>query len=378
MSLRISIAATAAIAVVLLAPAPALGAADISVSLTATPSSLPLGGPGQSEFALSVKNEGADPASGVSGKLNTGAPELAFFGFVSISQGSASAAGGEISFAFGEIAAGATATLKWTEDDAQSGKASLVVAATTSTAESSVANNTATATVDVLALTTSATSLLFDSELVGGIGTSRTLTATNEAAVPVQISRVALSGDDFVLSSDGCAGISLAVGASCQISARFAPAAIGSRSGDLTLESATAKVSPVHIALTGSGATAEEPPAPDTSPPSLHLAGVPTAINAKRFRKGFTIVVTPDESAALDVELLGKALPGALASALDLRLFSRSLADSAIPRKVKVKPKSRLVGKIRHKLKVKLEVVATDAAGNRSTRSRSIVVKPAG
>ena len=43
---------------------------------------------------------------------------------------------------------------------------------------------------------------------------------------------------------------------------------------------------------------------------------------------------------------------------------------------MRVKPKAKLIGRIRGKVKLGLEVRATDAAGNSSALSRVIVVKP--
>ncbi len=327
-------------------------------------------------MVLSVTNKGSDPAETVSGETSVGSPQLDFASFVAISQGAASRSiGGPVLASFGTIAAGSTATLKWVENDVMSGLGSMTANFTTSTAESSTANNSATATIDVLALRLSEASLSFGSQVVGGIGPAKPLTVTNDAAIPVAISRVALAGEDFVTSTDGCAGITLAVGASCQVAARFAPAALGDRTGSVTVESSTVGVSPVEASLTGTGTEVIQPVS-DVTVPTLALAGVPKSIDARRFRKGFAVKVSPSEPVSLETELLGNARKGALASALELRLFGRSLPLAGGTRTIRVKPKGSLLGPLRRKLKVQLRVEATDAAGNRSTTTRSINVKP--
>jgi hypothetical protein len=109
---------------------------------------------------------------------------------------------------------------------------------------------------------------------------------------------------------------------------------------------------------------------------SIGLAGVPKSISAKVFRKGFWVKVTPNEAAALEVELLGTARSGALASAFDLRLFGRGLPVAAGTRSIRVKPRGKLLGRLSRKIKVQLVVTATDGSGNRSTASRKLTVKP--
>jgi hypothetical protein len=363
-------------AALLLAPAQAFGAADLSVSLTTKSTSLPLGGPETTELTLAVSNTGPDPAENVSAEATIGTPELVFSGFVGISQGIAIFSASNdppITASFGTIGPGATATVKWTENDANSGLATLTANATTSTTESGPAANTSSVNVEVVALVPSSSSLLFGEQTIGRIGAPATLTFTNRAAIPLEISRVGLDGADFVLSADGCSGATLAVDASCQMSPRFAPAALGTLTGSLTAESATTGASPVAVALTGTG---EAVPI-DVKAASLQLARVPKSIGAKRFRKGFSITVTPDEAVSLDVQLLGRPVSGALASAFDLRLFGRNLPRASTPRTIKVKPKGRLLGPLSKKIKVQLKVTAVDAAGNSSTATRRIAVKPA-
>ena len=366
-----------ATAFLLLFPAQALGAADLSVSLAAEPTSLALGGSEMTTLTLAVSNAGPDPAEAVSGGSAIGAPQLSFFGFFSISQGSAIFNGSDnppVTFNFGTIGPGATATLKWVENDANSGLATITANATTSTPDSNSANNADSAQVEVVGLVPSSASLLFGEQAIGGVGSPNTVTFTNDAAIPIEVGHMKLDGLDFVLAADGCSGTTLAAGGSCQVSSRFAPATEGALAGSLTAVSLTAGVSPVEVDLSGTG---KAPPSVDSKPASLRLTRVPRSIDAKKFRKGFSIAVTPDEAAAFDVVLLGGARSGALASAFDLTLFSRSLPLASGQRTIRVKPKAKLLGPLRRKIKVQLKLTATDAAGNRSTATRRITVKPA-
>jgi Domain of unknown function DUF11 len=300
--------------------------------MTPTPAAIPLGGPETSEIALKVSNSGPDAATGVSGTSTIGEPQLSFAG---LTQGSATFDGAKktITYLFGEIPAGGSATLTFRLNDAQSG--------------------------------------------IGTVNaTAKTTTPASVKKLPPPVSRwvsnLALSGGEFLISGDGC-GASLAVRASCQVALRFAPAVPGSRTGGLKVSSSTAGVSPIDIALAGTGAS----PPVDSVVGRLQLAGVPKSLTLKKFKKGFAVKVTPAEPMALDVGLLGTARQGALASAFDLQMFTRSLPRAAGMRTVKVKPAAKLIGKPTRKFKVRLRILATDAGGNQATTLRTIVVKPA-
>lgn len=121
--------------------------------------------------------------------------------------------------------------------------------------------------------------------------------------------------------------------------------------------------------------TPPTPPTPDTTAPTLVLTGVPASLTRAKFLKGFTIKLTPSEPAAFAVTLEGKTSKATLAS-VRTTLFSKSLKLAAGTQSIKVKPNSKGVGKVRKTRKVTLRVVATDAAGNRRTTSKTIKVKP--
>jgi Domain of unknown function DUF11 len=363
-------------ALLLAAPATALGAADLTTTVTASPTSLPLGGPETIKVKISVANAGPDAAMAVEAESKLGDPKLLFIGFEAISQGIGIYSGGEkkLVASFGAIPAGKTATVDLVLNDQESGLATVTVTAKTSTEVLNPADDSASVNIDVLALVPAVSPTLFGSQAVGGIGPPVVVSMVNQAAIPIQVSDVQqLANGDFLTSSDGCSGTTVAPGASCPIGARFAPSAAGERTGTMTVTSSTAKVAPISVPLTGTGV----PPATaDTTAASLALASVPKSIKAKKFKKGFQVGITPSEAAALEVALLGTPKKGALASKFELKLFSSSLPLAAGTRQVKVKPAAKLLGPLRKKISVQLQVVATDAAGNRSTVTRKITVRP--
>jgi hypothetical protein len=360
---RAQIAALGVVGLCLLLPAPALGAADLSATMTAEPNILPLGVAAQTVVTLTVANGGPDNAAGSSATLGSWEPQLSLE-TATPSQGAFANGRWEM----GTVPASSVVTLALAFDDAQSGRATPQAQVTTETAESSVANNSASTFVDVLALVLAPELLAFSSQTVGVAGTARPLTLSNYAAVPIQVGGIQLAGADFAISTNGCTGTSLAPEAACQVALRFAPTALGDRTGTLIVSSSTTGVSPLAVPLTGTGI--------DETAASLKLKGVPKTLASAKFKKGFSIKVTPSERVALDVALMGKARNGALASAFDLQLFSRHVSGVTGTKTIKVKPKANLLGPMRKKFKVSLKVETTDAAGNRSTANRTIKITP--
>jgi hypothetical protein len=84
----------------------------------------------------------------------------------------------------------------------------------------------------------------------------------------------------------------------------------------------------------------------------------------------------PYESSSLVGELLGTAGRVSLSRAGDLTLASQTLALGAGKRTLKLKPSRKLLAGARKKFSVRLQITAADAAGNRTTVSRRITVKP--
>ncbi|MFY9559391.1 MAG: TIGR03118 family protein [Terriglobales bacterium] len=80
---------------------------------------------------------------------------------------------------------------------------------------------------------------------------AKAATLTNNTSSSISISSVAVSDTHFVITSNTC-GASLAAGASCKIKVAFAPTAVGTIKGMLSVTDSGAG-SPQKVALTGTG-----------------------------------------------------------------------------------------------------------------------------
>jgi hypothetical protein len=116
------------------------------------------------------------------------------------------------------------------------------------------------------------------------------------------------------------------------------------------------------------------PPVPDTTKATITISGAPSRIARKKFFNGISARVSTGEAVSLDVALLGKARSAGLARTADVVLATKSFGLSTAKRSVKLKPKRSLVGR-RKSFTVRLQVIATDAAGNRSTKTKTIRVR---
>jgi hypothetical protein len=117
------------------------------------------------------------------------------------------------------------------------------------------------------------------------------------------------------------------------------------------------------------------PLGPDTAAPVITLHRVPSRLTVKRFLRGVVARVTSTEPVSLEIALLGRARTASIARAGDLVLAERSVGISAAARRVRLKPSRRLVARTR-RFTVRLRVVATDAAGNRTAAVKRIRVGP--
>ena len=94
----------------------------------------------------------------------------------------------------------------------------------------------------------------------------------------------------------------------------------------------------------------------------------------KAFRRGVPCVVDVTEAATVLCRLLVRATRVArVAAAGDLEVAARSLPLAAGRRSVRLKPKRGLIRQRR--FRATLQVTVTDAAGNRSTKSRRFRVR---
>jgi hypothetical protein len=131
-------------------------------------------------------------------------------------------------------------------------------AAGTATGTLSVADN-ATGSPQTVALTgtgalplatLSSASIAFSPQYIGSTSAASTVTLTNNGAATLTLSSIAASGSGFA-QTNTC-GLTLAIGASCSISATFTPAAASAYTGAITITDSAAN-SPQTIALSGTG-----------------------------------------------------------------------------------------------------------------------------
>jgi hypothetical protein len=114
---------------------------------------------------------------------------------------------------------------------------------------------------------------------------------------------------------------------------------------------------------------------PDKTPPTLTLSR-PGSLRLAAFLKGVVVAATPGEPAALKFALIATQRGARLAATKEVVLASRALPLAAGRRMVTLTPSKRLVGKPLKSFVVRLRVTATDAAGNRTVKTKPITVKP--
>jgi Domain of unknown function (DUF4394)/Thrombospondin type 3 repeat len=112
----------------------------------------------------------------------------------------------------------------------------------------------------------------------------------------------------------------------------------------------------------------------DELAPRIRFTKTPSRITRERLFKGVRSRIAVNEAARLDVVLLGRARSVRVARAGDVVLAERHLRRSARTRTVTLRPKRRLLA-TRARFSVRLRVTATDAAGNRRTRTKTIRVR---
>jgi hypothetical protein len=118
---------------------------------------------------------------------------------------------------------------------------------------------------------------------------------------------------------------------------------------------------------------APTPIKPPDRAPKLTITKLTTKLKLAAFLKGVGFRVTPNKAASLKVSLLGGVNRATIARAFNLTLASKNLGLSARTRSVRLVPAKKLVGRPRSAT-VQLVIVATDAAGSRSTTTRTIHV----
>jgi Domain of unknown function (DUF4394)/Thrombospondin type 3 repeat len=112
----------------------------------------------------------------------------------------------------------------------------------------------------------------------------------------------------------------------------------------------------------------------DKRAPKITLQKTPKKLTFKKFFRGVRSRIKVSESSSLDVALLINTRSASAAKAGDLVLAEKHLKRSGKTRTVKLKPKRSLFGRTFLPFKVRLRVTATDAAGNKRTKTKTISV----
>lgn len=133
-------------------------------------------------------------------------------------------------------------------------------------------NLSGTGIAAIYSLSVSPASINFGNQPVGSSSTAQTLSFSNDGNVAITITGFNAGGDqptDFAIGNDDCSGRSLAVHESCTTSFRFTPAASGSRSASLSVNSSPAQSgAAAQFALQGVGTEASA----SLSPASMSFA----------------------------------------------------------------------------------------------------------
>jgi Domain of unknown function (DUF4394) len=135
------------------------------------------------------------------------------------------------------------------------------------------------------------------------------------------------------------------------------------------------------IAILPTPAPTPVPPAPapivpDVTAPIATLTASRSISLAALLKSGIKVTIAPNEPARLELALLGTVTRANLRASFNLTLASRTLALAGGARSVRLKPSRKLVGKPRKAFKLRVRVIASDAAGNRRTLTKTITVKP--
>jgi hypothetical protein len=105
------------------------------------------------------------------------------------------------------------------------------------------------------AITLSANSLSFTAQQVSTESVAQTITVTSTGNAPAIFGQATINATSFAIISDTCSGQTLAVNATCSITLAFAPTAMGSQTGTLTIYANTAG-GQAQVSLSGTGTAA--------------------------------------------------------------------------------------------------------------------------
>ena len=110
----------------------------------------------------------------------------------------------------------------------------------------------------------------------------------------------------------------------------------------------------------------------DTTPAKLTVTGVGRTVKRAKFNKGLKVKIGADEPISAELILLATPRRVTIAKLPVVALASTSLGKAGGTRTVTLKPSTKIKGK--RKVKMQLRVVAFDGAGNRSAKTLSFTV----
>jgi Tol biopolymer transport system component len=126
-------------------------------------------------------------------------------------------------------------------------------------------------------------------------GTPKSVTVTNTGTAPLTVTGVALVGNaptsfpsDYTITGNTCVGAPIAPAATCQVTLRFAPQAVGPRPSTLQFTD-NAQPGPQTVALTGGGA-----PPTLVATPALAPPGAVSQVTGTGFPPGKVVELTLD------------------------------------------------------------------------------------
>jgi hypothetical protein len=111
----------------------------------------------------------------------------------------------------------------------------------------------------------------------------------------------------------------------------------------------------------------------DTTPAKLTVGGIGKTVKRKAFNKGLKVKIGANEPIAAELTLLATPRKVTIAKLPSIALATKSLPRAGGTRTVTLKPLTKIKGK--RSVKMRLTVVAFDAAGNRSSKTVAFTVK---
>lgn len=229
-----------------------VGSADLSVTKSGAPDPIVVGN--ELTYTITVRNNGPHDATGV--VVTDTLPGAATFDSVRTTQGTCAAEPPMITCSVGTLANGGAAAITVTVRPTREGTLTNTVSVRANEADATSANNSATATTQVLAPRIEVTPATVDfGRVLVGEKAQQSLTVRNEGTGPLGVTNVASSDPQFSVSSP-TAPFSLDPGKEQAILIEFQPMTPGEKTATLTLTSTDPTRPRASVSLRGEGVAA--------------------------------------------------------------------------------------------------------------------------